>query len=62
MKLTWSPGTTILITNHFRELGFKVEKYLEIPSEENVKLEFEKANDLVKKKYQLSPLNFKTTK
>ncbi|QZK89884.1 GTP cyclohydrolase [Flavobacterium sp. CHNK8] len=51
--------------NHFRELGFKVEKeYLESKFPfENVKLEFfEKANDLVKKRYQLSPLNFKTTK
>ena len=50
---------------HFKALGFTVEKeYLESKFPfENVKLEFfEKANDLVKKRYQLSPLNFKTTK
>ena len=46
-------------------MGFNVEKeYLESKFPfENVKLEFfEKANDLVKRRYQLSPLNFKTTK
>ena len=50
---------------HFEQLGFSVEKeYLESKFPfENVKLEFfEKANDLVKRRYQLSPLNFKTTK
>ncbi|MFV8352114.1 GTP cyclohydrolase [Flavobacterium sp. XS2P14] len=50
---------------HFKQLGFNVEKeYLESKFPfENVKLEFfEKANDLVKRRYQLSPLNFKTTK
>ena len=50
---------------HFEQLGFNVEKeYLESKFPfENVKLEFfEKANDLVKRRYQLSPLNFKTTK
>lgn len=49
---------------HFENLGFVKEKeYVEnkFPFE-NVKLEFfEKANDLVKRRYQLSPLNFKTT-
>lgn len=50
---------------HFEQLGFNVEKeYLESKFPfENVKLEFfEKANDLVKRRYLLSPLNFKTTK
>ena len=50
---------------HFKELGYSVEKeYLESKFPfENVKPEFfEKANDLVKRRYQLSPLNFKTTK
>ncbi len=50
---------------HFEQLGFNVEKeYLESKFPfENVKLEFfEKANELVKRRYQLSPLNFKTTK
>jgi hypothetical protein len=50
---------------HFEQLGYTVEKkYLESKFPfENVKLEFfEKANDLVKRRYQLSPLNFKTTK
>ncbi|MFV8354733.1 GTP cyclohydrolase [Flavobacterium sp. XS1P32] len=50
---------------HFEQLGFNVEKeYLESKFPfENVKLEFfEKANDLVKRRYQLNPLNFKTTK
>jgi hypothetical protein len=49
---------------HFEQLGYSKEKeYLEsrFPFE-NVKLEFfEKANELVKRRYQLSPLNFKTT-
>ncbi|MDI6049950.1 GTP cyclohydrolase [Flavobacterium sp. XS2P24] len=51
--------------NHFEQLGYSVEKeYLESKFPfENVKPEFfEKANDLVKRRYQLSPLNFKTTK
>ncbi|MDP3681529.1 MAG: GTP cyclohydrolase [Flavobacterium sp.] len=50
---------------HFEQLGYSVEKeYLESKFPfENVKPEFfEKANDLVKRRYQLSPLNFKTTK
>ena len=50
---------------HFEQLGYRVEKeYLESKFPfENVKPEFfEKANDLVKRRYQLSPLNFKTTK
>ena len=50
---------------HFEQLGFNIEKeYLESKFPfENVKLEFfEKANDLVKRRYQLNPLNFKTTK
>jgi hypothetical protein len=49
---------------HFEKLGFVKEKeYIESKFPfENVKLEFfEKANDLVKRRYQLSPLNFKTT-
>lgn len=51
--------------HHFEQLGYSVEKeYLESKFPfENVKPEFfEKANDLVKRRYQLSPLNFKTTK
>ncbi|MES2851565.1 GTP cyclohydrolase [Flavobacterium sp. 120] len=51
--------------SHFEQLGYSVEKeYLESKFPfENVKPEFfEKANDLVKRRYQLSPLNFKTTK
>lgn len=51
--------------SHFEQLGYSIEKeYLESKFPfENVKLEFfEKANDLVKRRYQLSPLNFKTTK
>jgi hypothetical protein len=51
--------------SHFEQLGYKKEKeYLESKFPfENVKPEFfEKANDLVKRRYQLSPLNFKTTK
>ena len=50
---------------HFEKLGYSVEKeYLESKFPFiNVKPEFfEKANELVKKRYQLSPLNFKTTK
>ncbi|MFV8393520.1 GTP cyclohydrolase [Flavobacterium sp. LB2P6] len=50
---------------HFEQLGYHVEKeYLESKFPfENVKPEFfEKANDLVKRRYKLSPLNFKTTK
>ncbi|TDE52937.1 GTP cyclohydrolase [Flavobacterium sp. GT3P67] len=52
-------------TTHFEQLGYRVEKeYLESKFPfENVKPEFfEKANELVKRRYQLSPLNFKTTK
>ncbi|SDW38877.1 GTP cyclohydrolase [Flavobacterium degerlachei] len=51
--------------NHFEQLGYVTEKeYIESKFPfENVKPEFfEKANDLVKRRYQLSPLNFKTTK
>ena len=51
--------------NHFEQLGYVTEKeYIESKFPfSNVKPEFfEKANDLVKKRYQLSPLNFKTTK
>jgi hypothetical protein len=51
--------------SHFEQLSYKKEKeYLESKFPfENVKPEFfEKANDLVKRRYQLSPLNFKTTK
>jgi len=51
--------------NHFEKLGYVTEKeYLEhkFPFE-NVKLEFfEKINELVKKRYQLKPVNFKSTK
>jgi hypothetical protein len=50
---------------HFEELGYNTEKeYIESKFPfSNVKPEFfEKANDLVKRRYQLSPLNFKTTK
>ena len=50
---------------HFEQLGYVTEKeYIESKFPfENVKPEFfEKANDLVKRRYQLSPLNFKTTK
>ena len=50
---------------HFEQLGFETEKeYLEnkFPFE-NVKLEyFDKAQELIKKRYQLKPINFKTTK
>ena len=51
--------------NHFEQLGYVKEKeYIESKFPfSNVKPEFfEKANDLVKRRYQLSPLNFKTTK
>jgi len=51
--------------SHFEQLGYVTEKeYIESKFPfENVKPEFfEKANDLVKRRYQLSPLNFKTTK
>lgn len=51
--------------NHFEQLGYIKEKeYIESKFPfSNVKPEFfEKANDLVKRRYQLSPLNFKTTK
>ena len=51
--------------SHFEQLGYSKEKeYLESKFPfENVKPEFfEKANELVKKRYQLKPLNFKTTK
>jgi GNAT superfamily N-acetyltransferase len=50
---------------HFEQLGFVTEKeYIESKFPfSNVKPEFfEKANDLVKRRYQLSPLKFKTTK
>lgn len=50
--------------HHFEQLGYVKEKqYIESKFPfKNVKLEFfEKANDLVKRRYQLSPLNFKTT-
>lgn len=50
---------------HFEQLGYITEKeYIESKFPfSNVKPEFfEKANDLVKRRYQLSPLNFKTTK
>jgi hypothetical protein len=52
-------------SNHFEQLGFVKEKeYLESKFPfSNVKPEFfEKANELVKRRYQLTPLNFKTTK
>ena len=50
--------------NHFEELGYVKEKeYIESKFPfSNVKPEFfEKANDLVKRRYSLNPLNFKTT-
>lgn len=50
---------------HFEQLGYLTEKeYIESKFPfSNVKPEFfEKANDLVKRRYQLSPLNFKSTK
>ncbi|PRZ27888.1 GTP cyclohydrolase [Flavobacterium granuli] len=50
---------------HFEQLGYVTEKeYIESKFPfSNVKPEFfEKANELVKRRYQLSPLNFKTTK
>ncbi|HLF53126.1 GTP cyclohydrolase [Flavobacterium sp.] len=50
---------------HFEQLGYvKDKEYIESKFPfSNVRTEFfEKANDLVKKRYQLSPLNFKTTK
>ena len=50
---------------HFEQLGFVKEKeYIESTFPfENVKLEFfEKADALVRKRYQLSPLNFTSTK
>lgn len=50
---------------HFQQLGYVVEKQYDeskFPFA-NVKPEFfEKANELVKRRYQLKPLNFKTTK
>jgi hypothetical protein len=50
---------------HFEQLGYVIEKKYDeskFPFA-NVKPEaFEKANDLVKRRYQLKPLNFKTTK
>jgi len=51
--------------DHFEQLGFVKEKeYIESKFPfSNVKTEFfEKANELVKRRYQLTPLNFKTTK
>ena len=51
--------------NHFEKLGFNVEKeYIEnkFPFK-NVKLEFfDKAQELIKRRYNLKPLNFKKTK
>jgi hypothetical protein len=50
---------------HFEQLGYVKEKeYIESKFPfSNVRPEFfEKANELVKKRYQLSPLNFKSTK
>ncbi|MFV8323344.1 GTP cyclohydrolase [Flavobacterium sp. LB3P21] len=61
--ITWYNHT--YYATHFEQLGYSVEKeFLESKFPfENVKPEFfEKANDLVKRRYQLSPLNFKTTK
>ncbi|TDE28871.1 GTP cyclohydrolase [Flavobacterium ranwuense] len=61
--ITWY--NHLYYASHFEQLGYRVEKeYLESKFPfENVKPEFfEKANDLVKRRYQLSPLNFKTTK
>ena len=52
-------------SKHFEQLGFAVEKeYLESKFPfKNVKLEFfDKAQELIKKRYQLKPLNFKKTK
>ncbi len=50
---------------HFKKLGYQVEKeYVEnkFPFK-NVKLElFDKAQEIIKKRYQLKPLNFKSTK
>jgi hypothetical protein len=50
---------------HFEQLGFKTEKeYLEnkFPFE-NVKLDyFDKAQELIKRRYDLTPINFKSTK
>ena len=51
-------------TSHFEQLGYVTEKeYLESKFPfENVKLEFfDKAQELIKKRYQLNPLNFKKT-
>lgn len=51
--------------SHFEQLGYDVEKeYIESKFPfSNVKTEsFVKANELVKRRYQLSPLNFKSTK
>ncbi len=51
--------------SHFEQLGYTREKeYLESKFPfSNAKPEFfQKANELVKKRYQLSPMNFKTTK
>ncbi len=51
--------------NHFEKMGFNVEKeYIEnkFPFK-NVKLEFfDKAQELIKRRYNLKPLNFKNTK
>jgi GNAT superfamily N-acetyltransferase len=50
---------------HFEQLGYKIEKeYLEqkFPFQ-NVKIEtFDKSQDLIKRRYQLKEINFKTTK
>ncbi|WP_394758389.1 GTP cyclohydrolase [Flavobacterium sp.] len=51
--------------NHFEQLGYSTEKIYhenKFPFE-NVKLEyFDKAQELIKKRYQLKPINFKSTK
>lgn len=50
---------------HFEKLGFKTEKeYIESRfSFQNVSKDlFEKANELIKKRYELRPINFKSTK
>src|SRR5690606_3131565 len=51
--------------DHFEKLGFKTEKeYIESRfSFQNVSKDlFEKANELIKKRYELRPINFKSTK
>ena len=61
--ITWY--NHLYYSKHFEQLGFAVEKeYLESKFPfKNVKLEFfDKAQELIKKRYQLKPLNFKKTK